>query len=167
MSSSKGATETELLEIALGKVATAEERNEAEVFFDENKIVAGINWVDDRLVYWMYLKWCAGIDRIPVDRRVFIRGAQKRFKRLTSQGKCYFKLDKQVFAVPKEEWEEVKQDYNIEKRKKVWRKNQQKAQKARRQRERKQRSEARKRSPEQPEKTPLLTQDSKSNTSPE
>lgn len=165
--SDKGATLTELLEIAQGKITSVEERNEAEVFFDENSIVAGVNWVDDRLVYWKYLKWCAGITRIPIDRKVFIRATQKRFKRLTSQGKCYFKLDKQVFAVSEEEWNEVKQDYNLEKRKHQWRKNQQKAQQQRRKKEKLLKREARKRKKEPVEKTPLVIPDLKNNSSQE
>lgn len=163
----KGATLTELLDIALGTVSVASDRNEAEIFFDEIGVVAGDNWVDDRLVYWRYLKWCAEINRIPVERKVFIRGAQKRFKRLTSQGKCYFKLVKELFAVSKEEWGEVKQDYNIEKRKLEWRRNAKKAQLKRRQKERQLKREARKRSKGPLEETPQITQDSKSNSSPE
>lgn len=161
----KGATLTELLEIAQGKIVTSAERNEAEIFFDENGVLAGPNWIDDRLVYWKYLKWCAGIDRIPIERKVFIRAAQKRFKRLSSQGKCYFKLDKQLFAVSKEEWDEVKQDYNLEKRKHQWRKNVQKAQQQRRKKEKLLKREARKRKKESVEKTPSPTPDLKNNSS--
>ncbi len=161
----KGATLVELLEIAQGITVAPEDRNEAELYLDENKIEAGPNWVDIRLVYWHYLKWCSSINRLPISRLMFIRGMQKRHKRLTAMSNCFFKLDKAVFAVSKKEWQEVLQDYNIERRKKLWRKNIKKGHEKRRKRLKLEKREDQKRKKEQPEEVPLVIPDSKNNSS--
>lgn len=121
----------DLLDVIEGKVATTESRNESEIYFDDNGVVDGKDWVDDRLVYWHYLKWCIKLKRVPISRLLFNKGAQKRFKRHTSRSKCYFKLDKSIFAVSHDEWKEIVDDYNLEKSRKKWLKEQKKKKKNR------------------------------------
>lgn len=144
----KGLTLEELMALAQGNKQAPESRNEAELFFDELNIVDGPNWVDFRLVYWKYLKWCSEIGREPIERKLFNRGAQARFKKYTAGGRMYFKLHKEVFAVSKQEWEEILRDYNLERGKLEWRKKLKIAQKERRKREKKEKKEALKREKE-------------------
>lgn len=154
----KGYTVDEIIALARGK---SYRKNEAQTFFQENKIREGNNNVDVRIVYWKYLLWCASIGREPVPRKRFVRYLREEYKVVVSRGGTYCKLNKEDFAVSRDEWFEIIKDYNLEKRIAECRKKQSESQRKRRRRE------ARKRRKEKLDSRQQKIQDFKRNSSPE